>query len=134
LLRPSVICLLLRTSLVRVQILRGRPATRAPEGRDAVRRVSGPTSTAGMCPTWRASTATRSPGGTYLSGNERREAHHVPTWMRSYPRDPTDPPISPPPRSRQLELRRTHSRKIFFLSSVDPAFLLFLVQRSVGVV
>jgi hypothetical protein len=58
--------------------------------------VFGPTATARMRPTWRPSTATRSPGGTYLSGNERREAHHVQTWMRSYPRDPTDPPIFPP--------------------------------------
>ena len=77
-------------------VLGGKPAICAPHEPGAVPRVPGPTATAWMDPTWRASTEAESPGGTHLSGNERREAHHVPSWMRSYPRDPTDPPIPHP--------------------------------------
>lgn len=78
-------------------VLGGKPATCAPHGPGAVPRVPGPAATAWMDPRWRASTEAESPGGTHLSGNERREAHHVQSWMRSYPRDPTDPAHSPSP-------------------------------------
>jgi hypothetical protein len=83
-------------------VLGGKPATCAPHGPGAVPRVPGPAATAWMHPRWRASTEAESPGGTHLSGNERREAHHVQSWMRSYPRDPTDPAHLPPLLARSL--------------------------------
>ena len=106
-LHPSRQCALLCALLIwsECSVLGGRPATCAPHGPGAVPCVPGPTATARIDPTWRPSTEAESPGGTYLSANERREAHHVHTWMRSYPRDPTDPPIPHPTIALLLELQ-----------------------------